>query len=123
MPTHRECKTCNEKIPIEETTLSKIIQLNIKCPGCGGEAPKRTTGNREKNVMPAVLNVNTKRKEAVTVDISETGVKLFYLGKPIVVDSGVSLRIEKAGVYGRKCVVVWSHKAASTYSHSGLKFL
>ena len=73
--------------------------------------------------MTGQMTYDGKKKEFVTVDVSAGGVKAFYLGRTLPADTIVTVDINAMSIHGRKAAVAWSHKAASTYSHSGLKFV
>ncbi|MBF0633260.1 MAG: PilZ domain-containing protein [Nitrospinae bacterium] len=122
MAVTRECGKCNTPMPIVEKTADNF-DIPHDCPHCGEKTPKRDGGPREKKIMTGHVKFEEKRKEFVTVDVSNGGLKVFYLGRPIPSNSEVTVDLEGMTMYGRKAMVAWSHKAASTYSHSGLKFI
>jgi len=121
MTVSRECGKCNSEIPVVEKTADNF-EIPTECPSCNEKIPKRAGGLREKKITTGNLTFEGKRKEFVTVDISSGGVKAFYLGKPLPEEAVVDVDINATGLHGRKAVVAWTHKAAATYSHSGLKF-
>jgi predicted RNA-binding Zn-ribbon protein involved in translation (DUF1610 family) len=121
MPVSRECVKCNSEIPIVEKAADHI-EIPHHCPTCSEKIPKRDGGPRQKKGITGHVTYEGKRKEFVTVDVSKGGVKAFYIGKPFPVGATVEVDVWDTGLVGRKAVVVWSHKSAATYSHSGLKF-
>lgn len=122
MAVSRECGKCSSEILIVEKTADNF-EIPTECPTCSEKIPKRDGGTREKKVVTGHVTFEGKKKEFVTVDVSSGGVKAFYLGKPLPVDVMVDVDVSSTGMNGRKAVVAWSHKSASTYSHSGLKFI
>jgi hypothetical protein len=109
-------------MPIVEKTADNF-DIPHDCPHCGEKTPKRDGGPREKKVMTGHLNLGGKKKEFVTVDVSDGGVKAFYLGRPLPENAEVIVDLDGMAIHGRKAVIAWTHKAASTFSHSGLKFV
>lgn len=122
MTVSRDCGKCSEPIPIDEKT-AEGSDIPIHCPHCGEKTPKRDGGPREKKVLTGQMIFDGKKKEFVTIDVSAGGVKAFYLGATLPQDAIVTVDIDGVSMHGRKAVVAWSHKAASTYSHSGFKFV
>lgn len=122
MTVSRECGKCSVPIPIVEKTADNF-EIPLDCPHCGEKTPKRTGGPREKKVITGHVAFDGKRKEFVTVDISNGGVKAFYLGRPLPANAEVTVDVDGMSMHGRKALVAWTHKAASTYSHSGFKFI
>ena len=122
MPVSRECAKCSEPIPIKEKTADNF-EIPFHCPHCGEKTPKRDGGPRSKKIMTGQITFGGKRKEFVTVDVSNGGVKAFYIGRPLAVEATVTVDIDSMSIHGRKAIVAWSHKTASSYSHSGIKYV
>jgi hypothetical protein len=85
-----------------------------------GEDPRRASP-REKKVVSVVIRANGVAMEAVTMDVSEGGARIFYLNEvlpvnvEVVIDGGASLKSKSART-------VWTSREEKTYSISGLKF-
>lgn len=122
MAVTRDCEKCNTPMPIVEKTADNF-EIPHDCPHCGEKTHKRDGGVREKKIVTGHVTFDGRKKEFVTVDVSNGGAKVFYLGRPLPADSEVTVDLEGMNIHGRKAVVAWTHKAASTYSHSGLKFI
>lgn len=118
----RECVQCNNSFTFTERTLNKLDSV-LECPHCGEKSEKRNGHKRERKVTTLFLRTGKRFTEAATVDVSECGAQIFYLGKPIPVDTEVSVEIEALSIRKKKAVVVWSYKAAKTYSHTGIKYI
>lgn len=118
----RECGQCSNSYTFTEQALKKIDSF-LECPHCGDKTAKRKSYKRERKVTTLFLRVGKRFTEAATVDVSEGGAQIFYLGKPIPVDTEVSIEIEALSIRKKKAVVVWSHRAAKTYSHTGIKYI
>lgn len=83
----------------------------------------RRTHPRDKKVMSLTIVVNGTVMEAVTMDISKGGARIFYLNDHIPVNAHVILRCEDDAIDGGRAVAVWSKQQEKTYSISGLKFV
>ncbi len=123
MSQSRKCRQCNESISITDQILEDLGS-QLECPCCGDTSLKRQEHERVKKLMTLFFYVDGKKREAVTIDVSDSGAKIFYLGFiPLPVNKEVRVDIKELSIRDQKAVVVWSHKLADTYSHTGLKFV
>ncbi|MDH5638469.1 MAG: PilZ domain-containing protein, partial [Nitrospinota bacterium] len=61
--------------------------------------------------------------EAVTMDLSKSGARIFYLSNQIPVNAKVSISCEDILLNGGEAVAVWSKQQEKTYAVSGLRFV
>lgn len=86
------------------------------------EDPRRSHP-RSKKVISLTVMVNGTVLEAVTMDLSKSGARIFYLSDHIPVNARVSISCEDISLDGGQAVAVWSKQQEKTYAVSGLRFI
>jgi len=83
----------------------------------------RRTFPRQKKVISLTIRVNGVPLEAVTMDVSDGGTRVFYLSDSIPVNARVVIECDDVPLTSSHAVAVWSKQQEKTYSISGLKFV
>ncbi|MDH5477626.1 MAG: PilZ domain-containing protein [Nitrospinota bacterium] len=83
----------------------------------------RRSHPREKKIISLKINVNGITMEAVTMDLSASGARIFYLSDYIPVNAQVIIESDEKSLGSGRGVAVWSKQQEKTYSVSGIKFV
>ena len=112
------CPCCKRPWPEDTDDTQDLIQAAFEADG----EDSRRTFKREKKVVSIMLRAGGVALEAVTVDVSESGAKVFYLNGILPVDCQVLIDSGDEALQGKMALTVWSRRQEKTYSYSGLKF-
>jgi len=112
------CPCCKRPWPEEMEDTQDFVQATIVADG---DDPRRSH-KREKKVVSVILRAGGVTLEAVTVDVSDGGAKVFYLNGVLPVDRHVLIDCVDGALQGKMALTVWSRRQEKTYSYSGLKF-
>ena len=109
------CPRCNNAIYIN---TKKLFPLCFKC-GCV-LVERRMFDRKEK--VANIFFFGVVPQKALTKDVSDTGARIAYSGKPFEQDTVLNFKFE--GSTARKSgKVVWSRKMGSKRAESGLRYV
>ena len=123
MSSTRICDHCGKEIALESEAVSDN-ESGFKCPSCGNTMKARhDETTRVEKITTLFFDYNGKRKEAVLMDISNTGAKILYIGRPLPVNARIEVDIQELKMLNRLAEVVWSKKSDGPFSHAGIRFI
>ena len=120
MSENKICPCCKQIMPEEFSDTQEFI------PAWEAETDPhdpRRNHPRVKKVISLMLRVDGKVVEAVTMDVSQGGARVFYLSDIIPVNAEVVVDCGDQVNLNGKAVTVWTDKSEKTYSVSGLRFM
>jgi predicted RNA-binding Zn-ribbon protein involved in translation (DUF1610 family) len=123
MTTSRLCDHCGKDLTID-AELSEDHDISFTCDSCGHTMKiRQTEASRVERITTLFFDYNGKRKEAVLMDISPTGAKILFAGRPLPANARIEVDIKEMNVLNRQATVVWSRKSDGPFSHAGLRFI
>ena len=109
------CPKCKRVSYLEEKAAALL------CPNCSYAFDERRTFDRKEKVAN-IFFFGVVPHKALTKDVSDTGARIAYSGKPFEQDTVLNFKFE--GLTARKSAkVVWSRKMGKRISESGLRFV
>jgi len=113
------CPCCKRPMPDEMDDTRDLMQAAAEA--LLQDDPRRAHP-RNKKVISITLRAGGLTLEAVTMDISDGGARVFYLNGLLPVNAELVIEGGDHSLDSRKATTVWSHKQEKTYSISGIKF-
>ncbi|MDH5637964.1 MAG: PilZ domain-containing protein [Nitrospinota bacterium] len=122
MESTRICDHCNKEITLADDLPPD--QDTFVCPSCGHTMQTRPAeASRVEKITTLFFEYNGRRKEAVLMDVSSTGAKILFAGRPLPANARIEVDIKEMNMVRRYATVVWSRKSDGPFSHAGLRFL
>jgi len=99
-------------------------ESGLTCPSCGHLMKGRQTeASRVERITTLYFDYNGRRKEAVLMDISGSGAKILFAGRPLPSNARIEVDIRELNILNRQATVVWSRKSDGPFSHAGIRFI
>ncbi|MDH5476908.1 MAG: PilZ domain-containing protein [Nitrospinota bacterium] len=122
MTSTRICDHCNKEITLD--TEASHEAETFTCPSCGHTMQTRPAeASRVEKITTLFFEFNGRRKEAVLMDVSSTGAKILFAGRPLPANARIEVDIKEMNMVRRYATVVWSRKSDGPFSHAGLRFV